>query len=62
METLVCLNLFPGITPAVVQSVLQSKGLKALIIETFGSGNGPTQDWFIHEIEEAIKTRNLDYT
>ncbi len=53
------LKLFPGITPAVVQSVIQSKGLKALIIETFGSGNGPTQDWFIHEIEEAIKTRNL---
>ena len=53
------LKLFPGITPAVVQSVLHSKGLKALIIETFGSGNGPTQDWFINEIEDAIKTRNL---
>ena len=53
------LKLFPGITPAVVQSVMQSNGLKALIIETFGSGNGPTQDWFIHEIENAIHTRNL---
>lgn len=53
------LKLFPGITPAVVQSVLHSKGLKALIIETFGSGNGPTQEWFVKEIEEAIKSRNL---
>lgn len=53
------LKLFPGITPAVVQSVLQSKGLKALIIETFGSGNGPTQDWFIDEIEHAITVKNL---
>lgn len=53
------LKLFPGITPSVVQSVLHSNGLKALILETFGSGNGPTRDWFIREIEDAVKTRNL---
>ena len=53
------LKLFPGITPAVVQSVLHSKGLKALIIETFGSGNGPTQAWFNDAIADAIQNKNI---
>ena len=53
------LKLFPGITPAVVSSVLHSNGLKALIIETFGSGNATTQEWFLNEIENAVSQRNL---
>lgn len=53
------LKLFPGITPAVVSSVLHSNGLKALIIETFGSGNVTTQEWFLNEIENAVSQRNL---
>jgi L-asparaginase len=53
------LKLFPGITPAVVSSVLHSNGLKALVIETFGSGNVTTQEWFLDEIENAVSQRNL---
>jgi L-asparaginase len=53
------LKLFPGITPAVVTSVLHSNGLKALIIETFGSGNATTQEWFLNEIENAVSQSNL---
>lgn len=48
------LKLFPGIQPAVVQSILDTPGLKALIIETFGSGNGPTTPWFIDMLKRAI--------
>ena len=47
------LKLFPGIQPAVVQSVLNTPGLKALILETFGSGNGPTTSWFLDMLREA---------
>ncbi|HSW67972.1 MAG TPA: type I asparaginase, partial [Bacteroidales bacterium] len=53
------LKLFPGITEPVVKSVLASPGLKALILETFGSGNAPTDAWFIEALEEAILHRNL---
>lgn len=49
------LKLFPGISENVVRSTLQIHGLKALILETFGSGNAPTDSWFINCLEEAIQ-------
>jgi lysophospholipase len=36
-----CLRIFPGILPAMLDSVLQVKGLRGLILETFGAGNAP---------------------
>ncbi|MCF6342663.1 MAG: type I asparaginase [Bacteroidales bacterium] len=49
------LKLFPGISPAFVDSILQSPGLKALVLETFGSGNASTQKWFLDALVHAIK-------
>ncbi len=49
------LKLFPGISENTVQAVLNTKGLKAIILETFGSGNAPTNKWFIKQLEQAIK-------
>lgn len=48
------LKLFPGITKEFVKYTLETPNLKALIIETFGSGNAPTASWFIDELKEAI--------
>jgi L-asparaginase len=48
------LKLFPGIQPAAVQAILDTPGLKALILETFGSGNGPSASWFIEMLRKAI--------
>lgn len=39
-----------------MQSTLSIPGLKALILETFGSGNAPTDEWFINALEEAIQS------
>lgn len=49
------LKIFPGIQPQFVNSVLNTEGLKAIVIETFGSGNAPTFPWFIKTIENACK-------
>jgi len=49
------LKLFPGITRNLVQAIINTKGLKGLIIETFGSGNAPTYDWFLEELLRFIK-------
>ena len=49
------LKIFPGITEEFVKTVLNVKGLKAIVLETFGSGNAPTQKWFISALEEALK-------
>lgn len=49
------LKIFPGMQPAFVKSILQNKDLRALVMETFGSGNSLTSEWFIDMLEEAIK-------
>jgi len=49
------LKLFPGINRNFVEAVLNTKGLKALIIETFGSGNAPTYKWFLNDLKSFIK-------
>ncbi len=49
------IKIFPGITKVVIESILSSKGLKGVILETFGSGNAPTEKWFINLLKEAIK-------
>jgi L-asparaginase len=55
------LKLFPGITQSTVQAVLRAKGLKALVLETYGSGNAPDYDWFHSLIREAISEGLIIY-
>ncbi len=55
LETqLTLLKLFPGITQQVVEATLNIPGLRAVILETFGSGNAPTEPWFIEALGRAI--------
>ncbi|WP_198146898.1 asparaginase [Maribacter thermophilus] len=53
-ENVAVLKLFPGITQSLLESVLHSKGLKALILETYGSGNASTQAWFLKSLKKII--------
>ena len=46
------LKLFPGISKEVVESILGIPGLQAVILETFGSGNAPTESWFLEILEK----------
>lgn len=55
------LKLFPGITREVVSALLHTKGLKAIVMETYGSGNAPTFPWFIDELSNAIKNGLIIY-
>ncbi|NOU16176.1 MAG: type I asparaginase [Bacteroidales bacterium] len=48
------LKLFPGITAEFVDSVLNSPSIKAIILETFGSGNAPSLSWFLDKIRDAV--------
>lgn len=51
---LAVLKLFPGISPSVVKSILSIDGLKAVVMETYGAGNAPTNQWFADILTEAI--------
>jgi L-asparaginase len=49
------LKLFPGISQPVVQAILNTTGLRAVVLETYGSGNAPTLPWLIEELKKAIE-------
>lgn len=49
------LKLFPGITASVVKSFMSIPELKGIILETYGSGNAPTEKWFVDLLEESVK-------
>jgi L-asparaginase len=49
------LKLFPGIDRNVVKAVLGVQGLKALVLETYGSGNAPTLPWLLDELQKTIE-------
>jgi L-asparaginase len=48
------LKLFPGINRKLVNSITRTEGLRGLIIETFGSGNAPTYQWFLDDLKQFI--------
>lgn len=48
------LKLFPGINRNLVQAILKTTDLRGLIIETFGSGNAPTYQWFLDDLRNFI--------
>ncbi len=48
------LKLFPGISEVSMKAVLNAPGLKAVVLETFGSGNAPSAKWFIDLLKDAI--------
>lgn len=54
-ENVVILKLFPGISERTLRAVLAVEGLKGVVLETFGTGNAPTEPWFIDTLAEAIR-------
>lgn len=53
------LKIHPGITPQVVRDVLCGKSTRAVILETYGSGNVPCKEWFINLIHEAAESGKI---
>ena len=52
---LAILKIFPGISKSVVENITNIPNLRALILETYGSGNATTKEWFVKTIEETVK-------
>jgi len=52
-DNIAILKLFPGITERAVHSILNTRGVRAVILETFGAGNAPTASWFLDQLRDA---------
>jgi L-asparaginase len=50
------IKMFPGINEPVLSAILNIPNLKGIILETYGSGNAPTDEWFISLLKKAIKS------
>ena len=51
---IVIIKLFPGISMKVIESILNIKGIKGVILETYGAGNAPSNKEFVGLISDAI--------
>ncbi len=54
-NNVVIVKMFPGMNEAVLSSILDIPNLKGIILETYGSGNAPSENWFIQVLKKAIK-------
>ena len=53
------LKIHPGITPQTVENILCGKETKAIIMETYGSGNATTKEWFLDIIRKSIASDKI---
>lgn len=49
------LKMFPGIQQNVLEAILNIKNLEGIVLETYGSGNAPTESWFLQTLAIAIQ-------
>jgi L-asparaginase len=50
----VIIKIFPGISPNMVNAMLNIPSLKGVVLETYGTGNAPDFPWFIEAIKKAV--------
>jgi L-asparaginase len=53
-DNVVIVKMFPGINERVLSAIVAIQGLKGVVLETYGSGNAPSEDWFISILKKAI--------
>ncbi len=49
------LKIFPGITDKIMDACFSIEELRGVVLETYGSGNSPSEEWFMKSLERAIK-------
>ncbi|SDW00731.1 asparaginase [Flavobacterium degerlachei] len=53
-NNVVIVKMFPGMSEAVLAAILDIPTLEGVVLETYGSGNAPTEDWFVSLLIKAI--------
>ena len=53
-NNVVIVKMFPGISEAVLSAIFSITDIKGIILETYGAGNAPTEDWFLTLLKNGI--------
>ncbi|MDR1897452.1 MAG: asparaginase [Prevotellaceae bacterium] len=48
------IKLFPGISTETLKAIITIPHLKGIVLETYGAGNAPSENWFLDIIEEGV--------
>ncbi len=51
----VIIKVFPGMNASIITALLAVKGIKGVVLETFGAGNATTKTWFLDAISALIQ-------
>ncbi|KQC32091.1 1-alkyl-2-acetylglycerophosphocholine esterase [Nonlabens sp. YIK11] len=54
VKDVVVLKIFPAITQSVVEAICNIPGLRGIVLETYGSGNAPSEPWFVALMKKAL--------
>ncbi len=55
------LKLFPSLKEQYVRHLLSTPGLRGVILESYGSGNAPTDSWFLDCMQHAVDNGIIIY-
>lgn len=47
-------KIFPGMRPSTLESMLSVPDIRGIVLETYGSGNAPTAEWFVRAVGDAL--------
>lgn len=53
-ENVIIIKVHPALNKQSLETFLSVKGLRGVVLETYGSGNAPTAQWFINAIKNTI--------
>ncbi len=53
-DQITIIKLFPGINRKYMDAIFNIENLRAVILETYGAGNAPSEEWFIKRIRNAV--------
>lgn len=54
-DQITIIKLFPGINRKYMDAIFAIEDLQAVILETYGAGNAPSEEWFTRRIRNAVE-------
>ena len=54
-DKVIIVKLFPGLSKESFKAMLAIEGVRGVVLETYGTGNAPTAEWFIETLRSAIE-------
>lgn len=53
-DEIALVKVFPGMNQSIMEHIFAKEDVKGIILETYGSGNAPTEAWFVSLLRKAV--------